>query len=580
MKKITTALVAAAFALGFASCESHLDIDQQGVVPQENFYKTPADAQSALTSAYYIAGRFLSNMMWAAQGTQWNDSPLLSMWTYASDDIFVAGSDKTDGQSGQEIQSFVHDANSGLITATYECYYMIINACNLVICNFDENSSDAIIRRCVAEARVLRAQAQLYLALGWGTAPIVDHILAGDEKPANAESQEYVLQWIANECDAAIGSGALTSKSDVNDKMGAVIVTKEYAYALKGKALLNKKDYTGAKKALWETIKSGKYELLAGADMVKLNHFSGRANKEVVFELNYLYEGSLGNYGRTQPNFRFLWNWRMDKMLPPTGAGTEVYNNGWGWCNPSKKFVDKLLEWDGMDSYRRKAWVKSYDEVLYDMPYLSDATKTTREQKETDDQRGINAATGLYAHCGYFMWKRLFRQEDAVPENGDVANWNTNVMRYAEVLLMYAEACAMTNDNDGTGLKALKDVNERANAKTKVTACDMATVKTEKFLECWLDGTRFQDLVRWGDAKKELGDGGKYYPNFKDHFFDEDAATKTATHQGYLDESDADWCVKAKGTGIGFKEGKNELFPFPFTELNINPNLKQNQGYN
>lgn len=579
MKKLTISLIAVAFALGFASCESYLDIDQKGVVAQENFYKTPEDAQSAMTSAYYIAGRFLSNTMWTSAG--WNDSPLLSMWTYASDDIFVAGSDKTDGQVGQEIQSFVHDANNALITGTYECYYMIINACNLVICNFDAESSNPTIRRCVAEARVLRAQIQLYLALGWGTAPIVDHILGGNEKPGNAQSQEFVLQWIADECDAAINSGALTSKTGVNDKKGAVVITEEFAYAVKGKALISKKDYAGAKTALKKVIDSNKYELVDGKDMTSLNHFSGRANKEVVFELNYLFDASLNNYGRTQPNFRLLWNWRVDKMKAPTGAGTEVYNNGWGWCNPSKKFVDKLLEWDGMDSYRRKAWVKSYDEVLYDMPYLSDATKTTREQKETDDERGINASTGLYAHCGYFMWKRLFRQEDAVAESGDVGNWNTNVMRYAEVLLLYAEACAsLDGDSDGSGLVQLQKVHDRANSKAVITKCDMPTVKTEKFLECWLDGTRFQDLVRWGDAEKELGDGGKYYPSYKDHFFDESKETKTATHQGYLDESDADWCVKAKGDAIGFKKNKNELFPFPFTELNVNPNLKQNQGYN
>lgn len=575
MKKIFIALAAVAGTFAFSACEDKLDIPQEGVVAQENFYITDADAQSALTSAYYMAGRFYSNTMWTTAG--WNDSPLLSMWEYASDDIFVAGSDKTDGQSGQEIQSFVHDMNSALITGTYECYYMIINAANLVICNFENKSNiTPVQKRCVAEARVLRAQAQLLLALGWGTAPIVDHILAGDEKPGNASSQADVLQWIADECDKAIGEG-LTSKSSVNDKKGAVICTKEFALALKGKALLNKKDYAGAKTALKQVIESKKYELVPGSEMSSLNHFSGRANKEVVFELNYLYEGSLGNYGRTQPNFRLLWNWRTDKIQAPTGNGTEVVNNGWGWCNPSQKFVDKLLAYDGYDSYRRKAWVKSYDEVLYEMPYSNDTDGMTLADKQKDTKRGINANTGLYGHCGYFMWKRLFRQEDAT-ENTDVANWNTNIMRYAEVLLLYAEACAMTGDSDGSGLAALKTVNERAGSKTPVTACNMETVKTEKFLECWLDGTRFQDLVRWGDAKKELGDamsGGKYYPSFKDAMF----TLGEETHRGYLDTSDADWCVKAKKDIMGFKEGKNELFPFPFAELNVNPNLKQNPGY-
>ena len=101
----------------------------------------------------------------------------------------------------------------------------------------------------------------------------------------------------------------------------------------------------------------------------------------------------------------------------------------------------------------------------------------------------------------------------------------------------------------------------------------MQTVKSEKFLECWLDGTRFQDLIRWGDASKELADNGKYYPTF----YDKLSKGGAAKHEGYIDESDADWCAKIYN--VGFKSGKNELFPFPFVELQLNPNLTQNPGY-
>ena len=170
------------------------------------------------------------------------------------------------------------------------------------------------------------------------------------------------------------------------------------------------------------------------------------------------------------------------------------------------------------------------------------------------------------------MWKRLFRVEDRVLDDGNVANWNLTLMRYPEVLLLYAEACAQLGD-DGTGLAALKEVNERANAKTKVTKCDMETVKSEKFVEMWLDGTRFQDLVRWGDAAKELADNGKYYPTYYDAL----SKNGEAKHRGYVDASDANWCAKIYD--VGFKAGKHELFPFPFNEMQLNPNIVQNPGY-
>ena len=566
MKKIFIALIAVASLL-FVGCEKRLDIPRKGVIDMTTFYQTDADAESALVAAYYTAGRFFSNTMWTTAG--WNDCPFLSMWEYASDEIYVAGSDKTDGQSGNEIQAFRMDYNNSLIAGTYECYYMIIKACNDVIDHFAEAADTQVKKRCVAEARVLRAQAQLLLALAWGTAPIVENNLAGDAKPANAESQDAVLQWVADECDKAIPD--LTSKTSVNDKKGAVKVTKEFAYALKGKALISKHDYAGAKTALKQVIDSKLYALVPGDQMASLNHNSGRATTEAVFELNFQFFDGMNAYGRTQPNFRWLWSWRSDHMNCPTGDGSELVVGGWGWVNPSQKFVDKILAYDGPDSYRRKAWIKTYDEVLYEMPYSSDKDCPTLAEKEADKGRGV-MDSGLYGHVGYFMWKRLFRSEDRVMADGNVANWNLTLMRYAEVLLLYAEACANTGD-DGSGLKALQEVNNRANGKTKVTALTMDAVKTEKFLEGWLDGTRFQDLIRWGDAAKELADNGKYYPTF----YDAMSKKGESKHRGYIDESDADWCAKLYS--VGFKSGKNELFPFPFNEMQLNPNIVQNPGY-
>ena len=253
MKKILIALTVLSAALVFTGCEKRLDIPRKGVVDFTSFYQTDEDAESALVAAYYTAGRFFSNTMWTTAG--WNDCPFLSMWEYATDEIYVAGSDKTDGQSGNEIQAFRMDYNNSLIAGTYECYYMIIKGANDVIDHFDGELADTPVKkRCVAEARIIRAQAQLLLALGWGTAPIVEANLTGSDKPANAESQDAVLQWVADECDKAIPD--LTSKSSVNDKKGAVKVTKEFAYALKGKALISKHDYAGAKTALKKVIDS------------------------------------------------------------------------------------------------------------------------------------------------------------------------------------------------------------------------------------------------------------------------------------------------------------------------------------
>ena len=573
MKKIFIALSVACAAIAFTGCESLLDIQQKGVTSIDDFYQTDADAQSALVNVYYNAGRFLSNTMGTEAG--WNECPLLNPFEYASDDMFSSGENKADGVEGNQIAAFWYDNTNTVITGSYHCYYMIINTCNQLIDHFDgELANTAIKKQCLAEARVMRAYMHLMLAMGWNNPPLVDHVLSASDRPENVESQAVLLQWIADECDKAYGD--LKSRKEVeaaagNSKDGAVRITKGFCDAIKGKALMFKGEYGNALTPLKRIIDSKEYDLVPSDKMSSLYHKSGDGSVESVFELNLVYDASVdGFYQRTEPNFKMLWGWRSSRITLPNGAGTELPGEGpWGWCNPSKKFVDTILENDGPNSARRKAWIKSYDEILYEMPYANDATVA---DKKKDKGRGIFDASGIYGNVGYFMWKRLYRVEDRTPDAN--VEWNMLVMRYAEVLLMYAECCAQTGQQTADGLAALNKVQERAQAKYKSASLTLDDVKKEKFLECWLEGSRFPDLVRWDDAEKELADNGKWLPNFCDGLFQpDDSPNKTAEHHGYIDESDAAWCVSAH-PGMGFKKDKHSYFPIPYDDRLVNPNVK------
>ena len=562
MKKIFIALSVACAAVAFTGCESLLDIPQKGVISIDDFYKTDEHAESALVNVYYNAGRFLSNTMGTEAG--WNECPLINPFEYASDDMFCAGENKADGVEGNQIAAFWYDDTNPVITGSYHCYYMIINACNQVLDHFAESADTQVKKRCVAEARVMRAYMHLMLAMGWNNPPLVDHVLDGGDRPANCESQAFLLGWIADECDKALGD--LDERKAATDKDGAVKITKGFCNAVKAKALMFKGDYAAAMTPLKAIISSGKYELVPSDKMSSLYHKSGDGSSEAIFELNLVYDATVdGFYQRTQPNFKMLWGWRSSRIKLPDGAGTELPGEGpWGWCNPSKKFVDAIIANDGVNSARRKAWIKSYEEILYEMPYSNDATVA---DKKKDPNRGIFDAAGVYGNVGYFMWKRLYRNEDRTPDAN--VEWNMLVMRYAEVLLMYAECCAQTGSELTEGLKALNEVQKRAQAKHISTECTLAEVKNEKFLECWLEGSRFPDLVRWGDAEKELADNGKYLPNYCDAMF----SKGEAEHRGYIDESDATWCTTTH-PGMGFQKDKHSYFPIPFAEKNVNPNIK------
>ena len=571
MKKIFYSLIAVAAIVSTSSCEDRLDIPQKGVVAQEDFYITDADAESALTSAYYtMAGYYSQN--WPEVG--WNDSPYLALWCYASDDMYAAGQNKTDNTSQQELNSFRFDNNNPMVTGAYKSFYQSIYPCNLVIDNFDgDKATSETKKKCVAQARVLRAYSYLMLALGWGNPPLVDHCISASERPANCESQEFLLNWVADECDKALPY--LDARSSLDDKNSTVKVTKAFAYGIKGKALLSMKKWADAKTALSNIVNDTLYKLLPSDKMEDLFHVEGDGNYETVFEFNLVYDANIQGYdARGCRNLPYLWNWRNDKMLGPDGEGTLYVNQGWGECVPSKKFIDLLIANDGINSARRKAWVKTFDEVLYEMPYSSDDSCTTKEMKEGDPHRGITATDGLYGMVGYFPWKRNIRTTDLAPGWGMIKQ-NFPLMRLPEVYLMYAEACAMQGETTGKGLEVLNAIQNRAQSQTVSASLSMNAVKTEKYLECWLECTRFQDLIRWGDAATELADNGKYLPSFCDAMF----TLGEAKHRGYVDESDAAWCLNLHGNKVGFHVGKNELFPFPFAETQINPNITQNPGW-
>ena len=571
MKKI---LIPFAIVCGLvlAGCsQDRLDIPQKGVIAMDDFYQTDEDAEQALVAAYEaIASNYMT--------PRYNDNWVVSLWNYLGDDMYAAGNNKTDNIGQNELNSFRFLTTNGIMGSAYRGLYSAIYSANLAIDHFKdglpEGGHTATTQRVVAEAKVLRALSYLYLALGWGTPPIVDHVVdPTEDKPGNAASQAEVLDFVIKDCNDALPY--LEDRKGPNDKNGAVKVTKGLANTIKGKAYVWKGDYAAAQDALAQVINSGNYALVPTEKLEENFHLKGDGNSEKVFELNLVFEASIPSYNNhAGANMPWLWNWRNDKMYLPNGKGTEVYKTGWGACNPTEKFINKLIENDGIDSPRRKAWVKTYDEVLYEMPYNSDGAEPVMGKtafKESDPTRGIWKDDGLYGHCGWFMWKINIRNSDL--SNNNRTMQNTRIFRYTEVLFLYMECALQTGKDKDKALQYLNDIQRRAGSKHISTALTMDEIKNEKMIECWLEGLRFLDLVRWGDTA-ELANNGKSYPSFRDKFFTEGAAK----HEGFVDYSDADWCIKLY-PNLGFQKGKHEFFPFPFSETSVNENIVQNPGW-
>lgn len=567
MKKTLYIGIALATLGMLSACDqSLLDIPQKGVVAIEDYYQTEADAEAALVAVYNQA------MTTVSTGTSSNhiNAPSLFCLTVAlSDDNYWGSNSYNGGAFGREINEYrsTFGSNSSTIVNNYSSFYHLVYSCNLLLDHFTYGQFGAEVDRYISEARVWRAYAYLHLATYWGNPPLVTHVLTGADRPGNTPHDE-IMAFIINELKDA--AQYLPSKSGKNDKKMAVRLTKEAAYAFLGKAQLFAKDYAGAKESLAKVINSNLYELVPGDQMQYLFHARGDASPEKIIELNYVNAPgviSSGNGAYHMQKSYLMWS-RLQYNPDPF-----IKQEGWnsGGASPSMKFVEAIMA-NEPDSYRRKAWIVSYEELLTEYPYPTDVPGMTKEEKLMDPKRGLDGKkyNEIYCNCGWFSIKRAPYQEDLITNSSADTDENNAVMRYAEVLLMYAEACAMTGD-DGSGLKALNEVQARAGAP--VTALSMDQVKKERFFELYLEGVRYADLVRWGDAAKELADQGKVVPFLKDPF----RAGGSEPHQAIIDVTDKKALIN--GSDYGFKVGKHELMPYPYSEIEVNPNIVQNPGW-
>lgn len=575
MKRYIISGIACALALmATTSCNQDLlNIPQKGVIAYEDFYQTDDDAVSALISVYAQAQ--------SLDGMNGSNTPSWNAVTRAGgDELYWGGGKKEDAITSQEINEFrpSFTNNNDRVTDVYNYLYSTIYKCNLVIDNFygekGELATSSVKKQCVAEARVIRAWAHFNLAIIFYNPPLVDHVLEGNARPANCD-HDVLLKWVIDEYKLAADD--LPERQSQNDKEGAVRITKGACLAFLAKAQMFANDYAGAKENLKTVIKSDKYALTPTEKLGELFHRAGDGNCEKVFEFNVVDNENLSaysskyHYQRNQSLF-----FRQLKNFPDQTIQTVGWGNNVG---PTEKFVKAMLE-NEPNSARRKTWFISYEELLVDYPYSTldknpDGSMKTKEEKLMDANRGLELKkyNDLYANCGYFWIKFMPYQSDLIHNNKTLTDENRIIMRYAEVLLMYAECCAQTNDSDG--LQYLNMVQSRAGAPLS-TSLTLDAVKKEKWFELAWEGQRFFDLVRWGDAAKELAfKGTTDTPYLTDDFYEYGTLGKTQTgrpHKAVILYKDDGWGSK----GAGFKTGHNEYFPIPFTALEINDQLKQN----
>jgi hypothetical protein len=553
MKKIVKYLVISLFASLTACSDSVLDIEQQGVIPVATYQNaTDSEVNSFIAAVYSkVHGDGYYDMM-----TQ----------TSASATSVRGHLGRMSGDFADYYQ-YTETATSSTYSKIWSYYYTIIYWCNMMIENLPGNkvASADLVTHVIAEARAIRAISMMYLVQLYGNPPLADHILTGSEgnTPA-AESWAF----IETELKEIAESRALPSKSgrDGQKAIGGRLTT-EAVYAYLSKAYLWEKKYDEAANTLYsKVISTNLYEL--EDDFTELNRYTSDFCPEYLWECDITHEPS--DYALSQAGMfdAIIYNWSSGSLNIPD----EIYN-GMGFGNATYasesfgSFMEKHDALPGGDKTPRyRGTVATYEDLLDENLYTY-----------SGGSKGILSAQ--IDNCeGYFRVKLTPRVENVM---GGSMGWmysymhnNLCYMRYAEVLLNYAEAVAMGGAPGAmSGLEALNLVRRRAGLGD-APALDMNHedygVKAERRAELYFENSRFIDLVRWGDAPVVLADCGKQSVQFLGY---KDGNNST------VQSKDSWYIVRTQTVGNGFKANKNELFPIPSVDVSSSPNLQQNPGW-
>lgn len=410
--------------------------------------------------------------------------PMVFMHTMRGDDA-IKGSTPTDGASYEQMADyFKYDKSDGWLNLGYwNDHYKLIYDCNDVLHEIDSlnlSTEGDIINQ--AEARFFRAYSYFDLVRTYGEVPLIDFKIynigdANIEKSGVAE----IYALIDRDLDFAATNLPLSWNSTYTGR-----ATSGAANTLWAKTKLYRQDWVGALAKLNLVINSGVYSLLDSYN--KFFTEEGENSSESILEVQMY----------VNPNGSVSYNNNHNGAQGVRGSGD--WDLGWGWNVPSQDLVNSYET----DDPRRTTT------ILY---------------SGGSDGYGLTVPASLGSIQPYWNRKVYSNPARRAATGIKYANWlNIRILRYADVLLMAAEASNEVGDT-GIALANLEKIRARArgaaNVLPEINTTDKdalrTAIKKERRAEFAMEYERFFDLVRWGDAPTVLGGKGytdkcKYYP--------------------------------------------------------------------
>lgn len=524
--------------MGLTGCKKDW-LDEQPLIQlsQASFWKTESDAKLALTGLYQYG---------VADGVDNKDQARRILM--ATDDA----RHKSAGAGAFNAGQFLEPSDANVIMNIWMKGYRAIYRVNVFLENIDKVNMDAAKKaQFIAEAKFIRANQYFWMLQRYGGVPLVTKVLTISEANSQTRnSRQEIVDFCLTELTAAAAD--LPASRDDSEK-GRIL--KAAPLALKGRLLMIEKRWSEAAAAFKEIIDLGVH--IIDPRYKTLFEEVGESSKEIIYSINYV-AGIFGN-DYNQRNF------------------TPAFYGGYQEYNAYQDLIDAFLMNDGLPIETSPLYdpanpFANRDPRLYASMFLPEYTVfngTLYLANPALTNFGIKTLVGATGYgCKKFATDNYTGD---INSSGD----NISLIRYAEVLLGYLESKLESGDNITQDLldQTINKVRARAEVNMPpVTETDPAKlreiVRRERRVEfCWEPVIRWMDIHRWGIASQVINK--KFYgmklTNDPAHYT---AYPVDAT--GHLFSIDrTGWYVSPK----------NDLWPIPQSEIDINNKLEQNPGY-
>jgi hypothetical protein len=506
------AILVGAAGLGIAGCRNDVDVTDPNAPSSGNFWASATDAQAGVTATYNALLRLGTFQRWQA-------------FSYdARSDIGTTNTSPWAELNAFSKFQFPSGYDFDINRDTWNETYTLISRANLVIANVPAINMDATQKATnVAEAKFLRGLGYFHLiTLYGGNVPLITAPPSATDRPPSSDSAAVFAQIEKDFTEAAAAlPKQLMSQSGGRATAGA-------AQGMLGKTLLQERKWAQASAALAPIIAGtyGTYSLVP--DYATLFRREGNNGPESLFEVQ------MGNVDLCGQG---LCGLNIAKMAGACGPG---------YCDarPTQWYLSQFL----IDSTTSGQVDPRVSATLY--YYRGDTTlvygKTWRWWRDSTNVPGGAQQRANYTDQSRLYFKKYGEYYTGSTDQTWEAQINYKVLRYADVLLMQAEALNEQGQS-AAAVPLVNQVRQRVGLRPLATSLTQAQVRAailkERLLEFGLEGQRWLDLGR-------------------QNLF-ADLAT--------LRSHDTDFNT--------FEAGKSVLLPIPQRERNLNPNVRQNPGW-